>query len=92
MRGIFSIPFLGLNAEGMPILMDADGQPCTGDIDFQETINLGFLKYKDRLIRKLPEVLRIHSNIGTGRSVSLLITNLAIRCGCMIISKASILI
>lgn len=45
-RGIFSIPFLGLNAEGMPILMDADGQPCTGDIDFQETINLGFLKYE----------------------------------------------
>ena len=33
-------------AEGMPILMDADGQPCTGDIDFQETINLGFLKYE----------------------------------------------
>ena len=30
----------------MPILMDADGQPCTGDIDFQETINLGFLKYE----------------------------------------------
>lgn len=45
-RAIFSIPFLGLTEEGIPTVMDPDGNPCVGDINFQETQKLDFLKYE----------------------------------------------
>lgn len=45
-RGIFSIPFIGLNEEGMPILRDSDYNEITGNINFQETIKIDFLKYE----------------------------------------------
>ena len=45
-RAIFSVPFLGLTSEGIPTVMDSDGNPCIGDINFQETNKLDFLKYE----------------------------------------------
>ncbi|MCL7761821.1 SusC/RagA family TonB-linked outer membrane protein [Polaribacter sp. Z014] len=44
-RSIFSIPFEGLNAEGLPTFKDQDGNVTVGDIYFQERDKLDFLKY-----------------------------------------------
>lgn len=46
-RSIFSIPFLGLNKEGLPVFTGHDGQPTSTDIYFQETApeGLTFLEY-----------------------------------------------
>lgn len=45
-RAIFSVPFLGLTNEGIPVVMDPDGNPTVGDINFQETNKVSFLKYE----------------------------------------------
>ncbi len=45
-RSIFSIPFKGLNSEGVPTFLDQDGNITTTGIYFQERNNLGFLKYE----------------------------------------------
>ncbi len=45
-RSIFSIPFMGLNDEGLPTFLNQDGVITTTDINFQERDNLGFLKYE----------------------------------------------
>lgn len=46
-RGIFSIPFKGLNSEGLPTFLDQDGNISTTGINFQESdpAKLKFLKY-----------------------------------------------
>ena len=44
-RALFSIPFAGLNEEGIPTFYNADGE-ISQFVDFQETINTGFLKYE----------------------------------------------
>ena len=46
-RSLFSIPFQGLNSEGLPTFINQDGEPTTSDINFQESdpAKLGFLKY-----------------------------------------------
>lgn len=47
-RGIFSIPFMGLNEEGLPTFLNQDGEITTTDINFQERDQdkLSFLKYE----------------------------------------------
>jgi len=45
-RALFSIPFAGLNEEGLPTFMNEDGEKTVTDIDFQEFEKLGFLKYE----------------------------------------------
>lgn len=45
-RGLFSIPFMGLNKEGLPQSMNEKGVVTIGDINFQETINVDYLKYE----------------------------------------------
>lgn len=47
-RGIFSIPFMGLNEDGLPTFLNQDGKITTTDINFQERDQdkLGFLKYE----------------------------------------------
>ena len=46
-RSIFSIPFAGLNKEGLPTFTGHDGRPTVTDIYFQETepSELAFLEY-----------------------------------------------
>ena len=44
-RSIFSIPFMGLNDEGLPTFLDQDGNITTTGIYFQESDNLDFLEY-----------------------------------------------
>lgn len=47
-RGIFSIPFMGLNEEGLPTFLNTDGVVTTTDINFQERDQekLKYLKYE----------------------------------------------
>lgn len=43
---LFSIPFVGLNDEGLPQIINEKGEVTTTDINFQEYEKLGFLKYE----------------------------------------------
>lgn len=45
-RAIFSIPFVGLSDEGLPIVMNENGEETSSDINFQEFETLDFLKYE----------------------------------------------
>ncbi len=45
-RAIFSIPFAGLNDEGLPTFYDENGDITVGGIYFQQFDNLDFLKYE----------------------------------------------
>lgn len=45
-RALFSIPFVGLNDEGLPMFINEDGKKTVSDLDFQEFKKLGFLKYE----------------------------------------------
>lgn len=45
-RSLFSIPFMGLNDEGIPTIMNELGDITTTEINFQEYEKLGFLKYE----------------------------------------------
>ncbi|KAA6327375.1 TonB-dependent receptor SusC, partial [termite gut metagenome] len=45
-RSLFSIPFIGLNSEGLPQTLNEDGEITVGDINFQETIKTDYLKYE----------------------------------------------
>jgi hypothetical protein len=45
-RALFSIPFMGLNDEGIPTIMNEEGEVTTSDINFQEYDKLDFLKYE----------------------------------------------
>ncbi len=45
-RALFSIPFVGLNDEGIPQIINENGEVTTTDINFQEHDNLDFLKYE----------------------------------------------
>ncbi len=45
-RPIFSIPFVGLNEDGLPMFMNQDGEVTVTDIDFQNYENQDFLKYE----------------------------------------------
>lgn len=44
-RSIFSIPFKGLNDEGLPTFLDQEGDVTVSDIYFQEREKLDFLEY-----------------------------------------------
>lgn len=44
-RGLFSIPFAGLNEDGLPTFINQNGEVTVTDVDFQERINVDFLKY-----------------------------------------------
>lgn len=44
-RSIFSIPFKGLNGEGLPTFLDQDGNVTVDGIYFQESEKVDFLKY-----------------------------------------------
>jgi TonB-linked SusC/RagA family outer membrane protein len=45
-RSLFSIPFAGLNEQGLPTFINQDGVKTISDINFQEFEKLGFLKYE----------------------------------------------
>ncbi len=45
-RALFSIPFVGLNDEGLPQFINQNNQKTVTDIDFQNFSNTGFLKYE----------------------------------------------
>jgi TonB-linked SusC/RagA family outer membrane protein len=45
-RSLFSIPFVGLNDEGLPVFINQNGVETTTDINFQEFEKLDFLKYE----------------------------------------------
>lgn len=45
-RALFSIPFAGLNEEGLPTFINQDNEVTVTDINFQEFEKLGFLKYE----------------------------------------------
>ena len=45
-RALFSIPFVGLNDEGIPMFINEDGEITTTDINFQEYEDLDFLVYE----------------------------------------------
>jgi TonB-linked SusC/RagA family outer membrane protein len=45
-RALFSIPFVGLNDEGIPMIINEEGEVTTSDIYFQEYDKLDFLKYE----------------------------------------------
>ncbi len=45
-RSLFSIPFVGLNDEGIPQIINEKGEVTTTDINFQEHDRLDFLKYE----------------------------------------------
>ena len=45
-RAIFSIPFVGLNDEGIPMVINENGEVTTSDIYFQEFEKLDHLKYE----------------------------------------------
>jgi len=45
-RSLFSIPFVGLNTEGLPTFINQDGKETVTDINFQEFEKIGFLKYE----------------------------------------------
>ena len=45
-RAIFSIPFVGLDSHGLPLVINENGEVTTSDINFQEYENLDFLKYE----------------------------------------------
>ena len=45
-RSLFSIPFVGLNDEGVPQIINENGIVTTDDINFQEHDKLSFLKYE----------------------------------------------
>lgn len=44
-KAIFSIPFAGLNEEGLPTFQDQEGNVSIGEVYFQERDKLDFLKY-----------------------------------------------
>ena len=48
-RALFSIPFVGLNDEGIPQIINENGEKTTTDIYFQEYEKLDFLKYEGSL-------------------------------------------
>jgi len=45
-RALFSIPFVGLNDEGLPMFINEDGEVTVTDINFQEIEKTDFLKYE----------------------------------------------
>ena len=45
-RALFSIPFEGLNEEGLPTFTNENGEITTSNINFQEWENTGYLKYE----------------------------------------------
>ncbi len=45
-RSLFSIPFVRLNDEGIPVLINEKGEETIGDINFQEYRDLDFLHYE----------------------------------------------
>ncbi|WP_223581940.1 SusC/RagA family TonB-linked outer membrane protein [Sphingobacterium sp. GVS05A] len=45
-RGLYSIPFVRLNDEGLPVFLNEDNKETVTEHDFQERDNIGFLKYE----------------------------------------------
>lgn len=45
-RGLFSIPFAGLDAKGIPMIKNESGEKTSTQINFQERMNTGYLIYE----------------------------------------------
>jgi TonB-linked SusC/RagA family outer membrane protein len=45
-RGLYSIPFAGLNPEGMPVLVNENGIETVGEVNFEEVEKHDFLVYE----------------------------------------------
>jgi hypothetical protein len=59
-RTLFSIPFAGLNDQGLPTFINQDGEQTITDINFQEFEKLDFLKYEGPTDPTITEVWEIH--------------------------------
>lgn len=46
MRGLFSIPFEGLDKNGVPLVLNEKGEVSSTQINFQERQATDFLKYE----------------------------------------------
>ena len=46
MRALFSVPFVGLTEEGLPMFINEKGEVTTTNINLQERQKLDFLKYE----------------------------------------------
>ncbi|KAA6340687.1 TonB-dependent receptor SusC [termite gut metagenome] len=64
-RGLFSIPFMGLNEEGIPTFTNQDGETTTTDINFQERDKIDFLKYEGPTDPTITGILVIFSSPGS---------------------------
>jgi len=51
-RGLFSIPFVGLNEDGVPTFINENGEVTASDINFQSE-NIDFLKYEGPIDPKI---------------------------------------
>ena len=67
-RSIFSIPFKGLNNEGLPTFLNQDGNTTVSDIYFQERDKLDFLEYSGSVD---PTDIGSLSNVFTYKGLSL---------------------
>ncbi|WP_461641140.1 SusC/RagA family TonB-linked outer membrane protein [Labilibaculum euxinus] len=67
-RSIFSIPFKGLNDQGLPTFLDQNGDITVSDVYFQERENLDFLEYSGSAD---PTDIGSLSNIFTYKGISL---------------------
>lgn len=45
-RGLFSIPFVGLNKDGIPVVLDENGNETSTNINFQNRDKTDYLKYE----------------------------------------------
>lgn len=52
-RGLFSIPFDGLNKDGLPTFKVKDGKTTIGGINFQERNDISWLKYEGSIDPKI---------------------------------------
>ncbi len=64
-RGLYSIPFAGLNSEGMPVLINEDYEKTVGEVNFSEVNKTDFLKYEGpvdpKYIGGLDNTFRFHN-------------------------------
>lgn len=52
-RGLYSVPFAGLNSEGMPLSINEDGKVTVGEVNFSEVEKTDFLKYEGSVDPKI---------------------------------------
>ncbi len=67
-RALFSIPFVRLNEDGIPVFINQNNEETVTDINFQEFENLGFLKYEGAID---PTIIGSLGNVFTWKNFKL---------------------